>query len=126
MEKFNQREYQIVILGALVHDVGKMLQRGSFGSLDTGGKHPKVSSNFVSAFKEFFSKFVDFDLFQTLVQRHHEDLRLGDELICQNAPNDFKSLSYLVSRADNYSSAERGEKTEDYQDFKLTPLVSAF
>jgi CRISPR-associated protein Csm1 len=126
MENFNQREYQTVILGALLHDVGKMLQRGNFGSLDTSGKHPQVSSVFVSAFKEFFSKFVDFELFQTIVQRHHEDPRLGADLICQNAPPDLRALCYLVSQADNYSSSERSEKTESYQDFKLTPLVSVF
>ncbi len=126
MTEFNQREYQTVILGALLHDVGKMLQRGSFGSLDTKGKHPQVSSHFVSAFKEFFSRFVDVDLLQTLVQRHHEDPRLGEDLICQNAPEEYRALSYLVSRADNYSSSERGEKAEDYQDFKSVPLVSIF
>ncbi|MBI4847718.1 MAG: type III-A CRISPR-associated protein Cas10/Csm1 [Nitrospirae bacterium] len=126
MKDFNQKEYQTVILGALLHDVGKMLQRGNFRSLDTKGKHPQVSSVFVSAFKDFFSRFVDVDLLQTLVQRHHEDSRLGENLICQNAPEKYRALSYLVSRADNYSSSERGEKAEDYQDFKSVPLVSIF
>ncbi|MBI5194800.1 MAG: type III-A CRISPR-associated protein Cas10/Csm1 [Nitrospirae bacterium] len=127
MKEFNQREYQTVILGALLHDVGKMLQRGSFGSLDTKGQHPKVSSHFVSAFKEFFSRFVDFDLLQTLVQRHHEDSRyFNDDLLCQNAHEEHRALSYLVSKADNYSSSERGGKAESYQDFKATPLVSIF
>ncbi|MBI3583950.1 MAG: type III-A CRISPR-associated protein Cas10/Csm1 [Nitrospinae bacterium] len=127
MNEKQKREYYTVILGALLHDVGKMLQRGSFGSLDTKGQHPQVSSDFVSAFKEFFSKFVDFDLFKTLVQRHHEDPRYFKEnLLCQNAPEEYKALSYLVSRADNYSSSERGEKAETYQDFKATPMVSIF
>lgn len=126
MEQFNQMEYQTVILGALLHDVGKMLQRGNFGSLDTKGKHPLVSSHFVSAFKDFFSRFTDFELLQTLVQRHHEDQRLGVDLICQNAPEEHRALSYLISRADNYSSKERGKQAEDYQDFKSIPLVSIF
>lgn len=126
MDEINRKEYQTVILGALLHDVGKMLQRGNFGTLDTNGKHPQVSSVFVNAFKEFFSRFVDFGLLQTLVQRHHEDSRLGDEFICQNAPEEYRALSYLVSRADNYSSSERGDKSEDYQDFKLTPMLSVF
>lgn len=126
MEEFNRKEYQTVILGALLHDVGKMLQRGSFGSLDTKGKHPLVSSHFVSAFKDFFSRFTDFELLQTLVQRHHEDQRLGADLICQNAPEEHRALSYLISRADNYSSKERGKEAEDYQDFKSVPLVSIF
>lgn len=126
MSSFNQREYQTVVLGALLHDIGKMLQRGSFGSLDTKGKHPQVSAHFVSAFKGLFSRITDFELLQTLVQRHHEDPRLGADLTCQNAPEQYRALSYLVSRADNYSSSERGEKAEDYQDYKSVPLVSIF
>jgi len=125
MTELNLREYQTVILAALLHDIGKMLQRGSFGNLDTGGKHPRVSSIFVGAFKEFFSKFVDFELFQTLVQRHHEDpYNFDEDLLCQNAPEQYRSLSFIVSRADNYSSSERGKKAEAYHDFKRTPLVS--
>ncbi|MBI5194636.1 MAG: type III-A CRISPR-associated protein Cas10/Csm1 [Nitrospirae bacterium] len=127
MGNIDQREYQTVVLAALLHDVGKMLQRGSFGSLDTKGQHPQVSSDFVGAFKGFFSRFVDFDLFKTLVQRHHEHAgSFKDNLLCQNAPEEYRALSYLVSRADNYSSSERGERADSYQDFKATPLVSIF
>ena len=127
MEETDQKEYQSVILGALLHDVGKMLQRGSFGSLDTKGQHPQVSSDFVSAFKDFFSKVVDFDLFKILVQRHHENPNhFKKELLCQDAPEEYRALCYLVSRADNYSSSERGDKAETYQDFKTTPMVSIF
>ncbi|HZX48670.1 MAG TPA: HD domain-containing protein, partial [Nitrospirota bacterium] len=123
----DQREYQTVVLAALLHDVGKMLQRGSFGSLDTKGQHPQVSSDFVSAFRDFFSRFLDFYLLKTLVQHHHENpVSFKGGLLCQNAPEEYRALSYLVSRADNYSSSERGEKAELYQDFKATPLVSIF
>src|SRR3972149_8013195 len=127
MNDFNKREYQTIVLGALLHDVGKMLQRGSFGSLDTKGQHPQVSSDFVSAFRDFFSRFLDFDLLKTLVQHHHENpVSFKGGLLCQNAPEEYRALSYLVSRADNYSSSERGEKAELYQDLKATPLVSIF
>lgn len=126
MDQIDQKEYQTVILGALLHDIGKMLQRGSFASLDTKGKHPQVSYDFITAFKEFFSQFADFELLKTLVQRHHEDPRFGDDLLSQKAPEEYRALSYLVSRADNYSSSERGEKAEAYQDFKTTPMVSIF
>ena len=123
----DQREYQTVVLAALLHDVGKMLQRGSFGSLETKGQHPQVSSDFVSAFKDFFSRFLDFDLLKTLVQHHHENpVGFKEGLLCRNAPEEYRALSYLVSRADNYSASERGEKAELYQDFKATPLISIF
>lgn len=125
--EFNRREYETVILGALLHDIGKMLQRGSFGSLDTKGQHPFVSATFVSAFSSFFSRYVDYKLLLNLVQRHHEDpCNFAPDLLCQNALDSFKPLCYLVSRADNYSSSERGEKADHYQDFKATPLTSVF
>ena len=124
---FNQKEYETVILGALLHDIGKMLQRGSFGSLDTKGQHPFVSATFISAFEDFFSRYVDYDLLINLVQRHHENPHhFPSDLLCQKAPDSFKPLCYLVSRADNYSSSERGEKADRYQDFKITPLASVF
>lgn len=37
-----------------------------------------------------------------------------------------RALAYLVSEADNLSSAERGETTEERQDFKTTPLAPVF
>lgn len=126
MTVFDQREYETVVLGALLHDVGKLLQKGTFPGLKTEGKHPQVSANFISAFNDFFARYSDVELLKTLVQRHHEDPRLGDELICKNAPAEYRAFSYLVSRADNYSSSERGDKSKEYQDYKLTPLVSVF
>jgi CRISPR-associated protein Csm1 len=126
MSDFNQREYQTVIMAALLHDVGKMLQRGSFGALDTKGQHPEVSVTFLNAFREFFSRFVDFELLKALVQRHHENPRaFKEELLCQGAPDACRPLCYLVSRADNYSSSERGERAESYQDFRATPMTSS-
>ena len=59
MEK--SKEYQTVILAALLHDIGKFMQRGSFGSLDTKGKHPKVSGTFVSAYQSIFDQVADIE-----------------------------------------------------------------
>ena len=42
-------EYQTVVLGALLHDIGKFLQRGRGLSLVAEGKHPEVSARDVSA-----------------------------------------------------------------------------
>ncbi|GBD96680.1 MAG TPA: type III-A CRISPR-associated protein Cas10/Csm1 [Nitrospirae bacterium] len=126
MGEFNQKEYQTVILGALLHDVGKLLQKGTFPGLRTEGKHPQVSANFISAFDDFFTSYTDIELLKTLVQRHHEYSGMGDDLTCKNAPQIYRAFSYLVSRADNYSSSERGGKSKEYQDYKLTPLVSVF
>ena len=50
MEKFNQREYQTVVLGALLHDVGKFYQRG----LERGrGDHQQLGDE---CFEEYFAE----------------------------------------------------------------------
>jgi len=122
---FDQLEYQTVVLAALLHDIGKFLQRGSFGKLDISGKHPQVSANFISAFGEYFSQVADLPLLKTLVQRHHESPQFSSELQVKTISDQhIRSLAYLVSKADNLSSAERGEHSEEGQGYKTTPLMS--
>ena len=123
----NQLEYQTVVLAALLHDIGKFLQRGSFGKLDISGKHPQVSANFISAFGEYFSHVADLPLLKTLVQRHHESPQFPSELRVQDIhDNHTRSLAYLVSKADNLSSAERGPGLDQWDDYKTVPLTSVF
>ena len=122
----NLRVYRTVILGALLHDIGKFLQRGTFPGLRIEGRHPKVSADFIRLFKSDFGQCVDPDLLEVLVQRHHEHPRMGADLLAQEAPQEFRGYAYLVSRADNLSSYERGARSEQTQDYKNTPLVSIF
>lgn len=121
----NQREYQTVVLASLLHDVGKLLQRGSFGSLDIKGRHPQVSADFISAFSSLFSSVADMELLKTLVQHHHEhpDFPLSLRVDGISDPR-IRSLASLVSLADNFSASERGRRSEQWQDFKFTPLAS--
>lgn len=122
MPEFNQREYQTVVLGTLLHDVGKMLQSAA---PDTNSTYTQISSVFFSTLKEFFSPVVDFEFFQTLVQRHYEDKSLFDkDHMHQNAHEKYEPLSFLVSRADNYSSSDETKKSEYSIDFKKIPLTS--
>lgn len=123
---FDSHEYQTVVLGALLHDIGKFLQRGSFGPLDISGRHPKVSADFISAFADYFRNVSDVDLLKTLVQRHHENRNaFPPELLVQSiADAHTRTLASLVSLADNLSSSERGQRLEQWQDFKFTPLTA--
>lgn len=120
------KQYQTVVLAALLHDIGKLLQRGSFGPLDITGRHPEVSGRFVSTFKGFFSNVADLPLLKTLVERHHESDQFRGLRVQEIEDRDVRSLAYLVSKADNLSSSERGERSEQWQDFKGTPLASVF
>jgi CRISPR-associated protein Csm1 len=125
---FSDLVYRAVILGALLHDIGKLLQRGSFGAIDIRGQHPQVSADFIGAFRDFFGQWVDADLLRTLVQRHHENsLHFPSQLLAQHTPDpNHRGLALLVSKADNLSSSERGRAHDQYQDFRTVPLASVF
>lgn len=124
-QSHSNKEYQTVILAALLHDVGKLIQRGSF-ALNVEGKHPEVSARFVAAFGQLFDDVANRELLRTLVQKHHEDPKFPPELRVDtiSEPRTL-ALAYLVSRADSLSSAERGKKKgEEFRDYKRTPLAS--
>lgn len=122
---FELKEYQTVILAAFLHDGGKLLGRGTFKLLEKG-QHPKFSSDFISAHKDVFAQVTDPDLLRELVQRHHENRRaFSPEFLVQEiADAHRRTLATLVSKADNLSSAERGETSGQWQDYKTTPLSS--
>jgi CRISPR-associated protein Csm1 len=109
-----------------LHDAGKFFQKGSFGELDIRGKHPAVSARFIRAFKETFSRACDFDLLETMVMKHHEHPSFPEELRVESAPGASAVLALLVSRADNYSSSERGDSASSRRDYQTRPLDSVF
>lgn len=116
----NLREYQTVILAALLHDIGKFLHRGRDLAFDIKGTHPEVGGQFVGAFAEVFKPVADIDLLRTLVTHHHQ------QAINEIADNRTRNLAYLINKADVLSSKERGEATGDRRDYKTTPLVPVF
>lgn len=106
MDEKQKREYQTVVLAALLHDIGKFLNRA-----DVKKKHPLFSADYVSSdeFKKRIGEsWVDLDLLKILVQRHHEYTKMPDELLVQKIEDPCtRALAYIVSRADSYSSSER-------------------
>lgn len=122
----NLREYHTVLLAGLLHDVGKLLQRGDFGSL-VQGQHPGISASFVQAFSSQFDRCCDASLLKILVQHHHESPAFPPELRVQSiADPRVQALAYVVSRADNLSSAERGERGPGWRDFRASRLALVF
>lgn len=119
------QEYQTVVLAALLHDIGKLTQRGKFLNLDKG-QHPKFSADFVRANQQIFAPSTDAALLEEFVSKHHEnEHHFPPEMLVQSIGNDHvRTLATLVSKADNLSSSERGEGSEQWQDYKLTPLSS--
>lgn len=124
MTDFNQKEYQTVILAALLHDIGKFLNRGE----SVKRKHPLFSADYVSdkKFKDLIKEeWLDITLLKTLVQRHHEYSQMPDELLVQKIEDlHIRSLAYIVSRADSYSSGERLDEEPSEVDYKTARLRS--
>lgn len=116
--------YETVILAGLLHDIGKFLQRGDYGSLSPRGRHSEISAQFVRAHRTFFDAAVDSSALAVLVEKHHESQATPDKLQPAAADSELRPLAYLVSRADNYSSSERGDSSHVRPDFKVTSLAS--
>ncbi|WP_319371666.1 type III-A CRISPR-associated protein Cas10/Csm1 [uncultured Ilyobacter sp.] len=126
-------EWQKVALGALLHDIGKMIHRhNDYKNLipELGTKHQSLSVWF---YKELVKHKIvnDDELITTIIQRHHEDSRIDEQFRVQELKDDnLKKLSLIVSRADNYSSSERSDEEADYSkgsnNYKTTPLQSVF
>ncbi|MDD5704058.1 MAG: type III-A CRISPR-associated protein Cas10/Csm1, partial [Dehalococcoidales bacterium] len=118
-------EYRTVLLAAFLHDIGKLLGRGSFQDIDKG-QHPKFSADFISSFRDVFANIADADLLKELVQKHHQNRRaFPDEYLVESIQDSHqRALATLISQADNLSSAERSENSDRYQDYKTTPLAS--
>lgn len=90
--------YRSLVLAALLHDIGKLYQRGEFPADFVEGQHPRIGATFISAFRDFFAQFqIDPDLVQTLVQRHHQnDRAFPPDLRAQDTPDpDQRALALL-------------------------------
>ena len=110
--EFNTKEYNSVILGALFHDIGKVVQGGDI--YKEHKEHREIGANFISdLFKDNKIKiedtYIDKELVCELIKYHHDSAinqakdELGKKLY----------LAQLVSNADSYSSRERGDIKKD-------------
>lgn len=124
MPDINQNEYKTVVLAALLHDIGKFMNRGD----NVRRKHPLFSADYVSNnnFKNLVKEeWIDLELLKTLVQRHHEYPMMPEDLLVQKINDTHtRALAYIVSRADSYSSGERIQEEPSELDFREARLMS--
>ena len=105
-------EYELVKLGALLHDVGKVIQR-DLGK--TEGSHSELGYKFLQVWSEDIARFA---------RLHHKN-EIADQ------KSDFERLSilqrnllWMVYEADNLSSVERGDSRGEFN--PKNPLISIF
>lgn len=126
---------QLVSLGGLLHDIGKLLNRSNHYSKKSnlGKKHPHLSSWFIDyLFENEIIKKNNY--LKEIVQKHHEGPHYSDEINYKTVPDtdtkDLKKLALIVTRADNYSSSERGGENDETKfgsrNFRSVPLDSIF
>jgi len=132
MSEFNRKEYQTVILAALLHDIGKLLHRGS---VEYKGKHEYASAAFIKNSRDKLenNKLYDIDLVALLVQQHHagREATLKNEYFAAKTDEEKKKLWKLiriVQEADSYSCAERDLVQQRKRDVarEMVPIDSIF
>jgi len=117
----NAWEFHTVVLAALLHDIGKSLQRGRSLPFDIKGPHPEVSAQFISAFTHTFSTTVDIELLKTLVLCHHRGHHFAGLRADDISDPRWRLLGFLVNKADSLSASKRGQHADQWQDYKTTP-----
>lgn len=136
MSGFDVREYQSVILGALLHDVGKLLHRGNDEYKYSNG-HEAASAQFITKFYDRLKNdaLYDINLVRVLV-RHHKpktpkSVILNDDDIKDKSEDDKNRIWKLIQtirQADIYSCVERERDKDKQSGFadRHLPLVSIF
>lgn len=132
MEKLDQKEYRTIVFAALLHDIGKLLHRGSN---EYKGKHEKASAKFIVDYHDRLENknFYDLELAKILVRHHHstkgDTLKnpYFDDLTEAQKERKWQLLKILM-RADSYSCAERDREQQWKRDTekRRAPLDSIF
>lgn len=131
MDVFNQREYQIVILGALLHDIGKFYQR----ALGKGkGNHQQLGDD---CFEEYFSEKLsdilsqdDVETIRSAINNHHghvefitraDGLSAGLDRIALEEDETGDPLKELLQSVFQKVSIGKHQITDNYRHY-LNPL----
>lgn len=104
-------EYELVKLGSLLHDVGKIIQR------DTGkieGTHSNLGYEFLKGWGEDIARFA----------RYHQGKEIDSGFDFEKLDAVQHNLIWIVYEADNLSSVERGAMEDEFN--PKNPLISIF
>lgn len=117
MTGFDEKEYNSVILGALLHDIGKFLHRSNDDKYPYQVSHQETSFNFIRKYREKIANenLYNIDLAEVIVRYHHGDKNkkeiFTNDLYIQSLDSEKRQRTWdlikIVRRADVYSCYER-------------------
>lgn len=133
MTEFDRKEYQTVILAALLHDIGKFLQRiKGIKEKYLDIKHPDLGADFVSwtgVFAKENSAFQSWRKFSQTISKDWVDKDKLDKSIRKHHSG-FQQWGWIVHKSDSYSTKERFQEGEDVTTYppkgRLVPLQPVF
>lgn len=117
--------YEEVLIGALLHDIGKFIQK-SYILYKGRGKHSKISKDFLDSYKNQLSKRFDSDAILEIVQKHHSSRSFKGELNVESASKDILPFAHIVCQSDNFSSMERDIYKDKKSHFKKRAMDIPF
>ncbi|MCX8093973.1 MAG: type III-A CRISPR-associated protein Cas10/Csm1 [Candidatus Goldbacteria bacterium] len=124
--EFNRQEYNSVILAALLHDIGKVVQGSKI--YKEREAHRKIGRDLINGFfnnKKIDTREINIELVCDLIEYHHDDaIENNKTILGKSLP-----IAKIVSNADSYSSSERGNKKNELKGAEprlKTLLVSIF
>lgn len=133
MIEFNKIEYQTVILAALLHDIGKFLQRiKGIKEKYPDIKHPDLGADFVSWTGVLAKENSTFQSWRKFSQNISNDWIDKDKLdkSIRKHHSGFQRWGWIVRKSDNYSTKERFQEGEDVTTYppkgRLVPLQPVF
>lgn len=121
-----------VFFEAFLHNIGKAIQRGDSC---VKGSHSVIGELFFKSGEKLLKKLEkvtgnNHELLKNIIAHHHEGKWVFDSARIENIENkEYQSFCRIVSRADNFSSQERGEnqeKSKSWKEWIQTPVSSVF
>jgi CRISPR-associated protein Csm1 len=130
MTEFDKREYQTIVLAALLHDIGKFLHRVT-EIKELSGTHQDLGADFVSG-KGVFSesgKHSQLHVFSKMIQDDWVDKDKLEQCIRKHHSG-YRYWGWIVHKADSYSTKERFTEGEGVTTYpprgSMIPLKPVF